>query len=124
MDQNRLGYGQQGRPRGPGFMARVTGIAAALVGMVALVAFLVFGLMVSVVVLPVILILALVVIGYFWFKTRGIRKELKEQMQSYRESMPGSRPGEFGTGPRAPGADGKIIEGDDYIHEAGDRPEK
>lgn len=99
-------------------MNRVTGIIGAVAGLLVLSTILVFGFMVSLVVIPVILIVAAGALGYFWFKTRDIRKELQEQMQAYREQMPGQRSGPDATPGRSDGSgQGTVIEGDEYIHE-------
>lgn len=126
MENNRLG-GPQGGPRPGAFVTRITGVAGAIVGLLILSALLAFGFMVSLVVIPVILVVGAIVAGYLWFKTRGIRKELKEQMQAYREQMPGSRPtdvsGGFPSGfpgnkgGRVPPDAGTVIDGDEFIHE-------
>ena len=104
------------------FMNRVTGVVGAIVGLLVLSTILIFGFMVSLVVIPVILIVAAGALGYFWFKTRDIRKELQQQMQAYREQMPGQRPDGSGTAGGAGRQQGTVIEGDDYIHES--RPDR
>jgi uncharacterized membrane protein len=116
MTNQQLG-GPGGRSRSMSFMNRVTGVVGAIVGLLVLATILVFGFMVSLVVIPVILIVAAGALGYFWFKTRDIRKELQQQMQAYREQMPGQRAED----PRADGTgrnQGTVIEGDEYIHES------
>lgn len=66
----------------PGFIAK--GLA-----LVASVALLVLGFMFSLVVLAVVAVAALGIGGYFWWKTRDLRKALREQAQKAREGSGG-----------------------------------
>jgi hypothetical protein len=64
------------------------------------------------------LVLGLGVWGWLWWKTRGLRKQMRAQMAQMQETM-ASPPGAAGVPrgqPRAPN-DGMTIEGD-FIHEA------
>lgn len=100
-------------------MARATGVAGAVIGLVVLSSLLIFGFMVSLVVIPVILVVALAAIGYVWFKTRSIRRELKAQMQAFRAQMPGPQSGNIPGNPSgwSEQTGGPVIDGDEYIHE-------
>jgi hypothetical protein len=74
------------------------------------------GLFVSAVVFSVLLVVGIVAGGWFWWKTRALRKQLGERMAQMQRMQAGARPG--GPGPEAP-AD--VLDGD-FIREA-DRQE-
>jgi hypothetical protein len=121
MNQNRIGFDQRSPQAGQGFLARIGGAVGAVIGLVVLVAVVIVGLMVSVVIIPVALLVAACIAGYLWYKTRDIRRELRNQMQAFRESDPASRVDGFGQrtrSARGPIEQGKVIDGDDYIHES------
>lgn len=107
----------------PGFLSRFLGvtIAAVLVGgaIVSAVAF-------SLIVLPVVLFVGAIAMGYVWWRTRGVRRQLREQMSAMEAEL-ARQNGNMGAGGPArggPGArrGGVIIEGDEFIHEA--RPDQ
>lgn len=76
---------------------------------------LVAGLFVSAVVFSVLLVVGVVAGGWFWWKTRDLRKQLRERMAQMQRMQAGGRPGE-----PAPKAPGDVLDGD-FIREA-DRP--
>lgn len=94
---NRLRAG----PPGP------LGKAIALIGGLAL---LVVGFLFSVVVLAVLAVVAFAVGGYVWWKTRALRRAMREARM---------RHGPPGTG--APGGDGRIIDGEVVVIAEADR---
>ncbi len=124
MNQNRIGFDHRPGQAGTGILARLSGAVGAVIGLIVLTAVVIVGLMVSVVIIPIALIVAACVAGYIWYKTRDIRRELRNQMQAFRESDPATRVDGFGQpsqrGPmqRGPIGQGKVIDGDEYIHEA------
>jgi|GEM_PF-4297400 len=121
MNQNRIGFDQRSPRVGQGFLARIGGAVGAVVGLVVLISVVIVGLMVSVVIIPIALVVAACIAGYLWYKTRDIRRELRNQMQTFRESDPAARVDGFGQpsrSPRGPIEQGKVIDGDDYIHES------
>lgn len=119
MNQNRIGFDHRSAQAGTGILARLGGAVGAVIGLVVLTAVVIVGLMVSVVIIPIALIVAACVAGYLWYKTRDIRRELRSQMQAFRESDPASRVDGFGQpSQRGPIGQGKVIDGDEYIHEA------
>jgi len=115
-----------------GFFGRFVAITAAglLIGG-ALVAAVTF----SLILLPIVLTVGAIGFGYLWFKTRGVRKQLKEQMKTMQAElarqqaqMGGGASVGPGAGPRSPGrpnsAEGEVIDGD-FIKEtrsSDDRP--
>ncbi len=78
----------------------------------------------SLILLPVVLLIGAIGIGYLWFKTRGVRRQFTEQVSAMQAEMarqqaaagrsagssPGVRPGQ-----------GEVIDGD-FIHEAPRQP--
>ena len=80
----------------------------------------------SLIVLPVILLVGAIAAGYLWWRTRGVRRQFKEQMEAVQAQMARQQAGATGPapgGPARPGAshgrgEGVVIEGDDLIHEA------
>ena len=63
------------RPEEPGFFGKVLGVVAGA-------ALLVLGLMFSVVLLAVLVVAGLAAWAWFWWKTRNIRRQLREQPAS------------------------------------------
>ncbi|MFK7965855.1 MAG: hypothetical protein AB8C46_17975 [Burkholderiaceae bacterium] len=113
-----------------GFFGRFVALTAAglLIGG-ALVAAITF----SLILLPIVLTVGAIGFGYLWFKTRGVRKQLKEQMQAMQAEL-ARQQGQMGSGASAgPGgasrpsgrqssAEGEVIDGD-FIKEAPSRPD-
>ena len=58
-----------------------------LVAVIVSIVLMVAGFMFSVVAFGVIAILALVIGGWFWWKTRAIRRQMREQMQDISQAM-------------------------------------
>lgn len=79
-----------------------------IVGGVAMVGVFVLALTFSVALFAVVLTVGAVAWGYLWWKTRAVRKAMREQMEA-RMAEPGMRAG--GAGPSR-GARGLIIEGE------------
>lgn len=111
-DRPRLGPGRRSRPAGAqGLLSRIAGIALGTVVLAA-------SLLVSAVVFAVLLVVAVVAGGYLWWRTRDLRRRIREQRRAAAE---GRGPGPQGwpggaEGPRpGPGA-GTVIEGD-FIRE-------
>jgi hypothetical protein len=109
-DRPRLGPGRRSRsPGAPGLLSRIAGIALGTVVLAA-------SLLVSAIVFAVLLVVAVVAGGYLWWRTRDLRRQVREQRAAAAEgrSPPGpSRPGR----PGAPDTgDGPVIDGD-YIRE-------
>lgn len=99
-------------PAPQGLLGRVLGVA---IGAVLLVASLLF----SVVVFAVLLAAGVIVGGYLWWRTRALRRQLREQMQAMEEQL---RAGQPGPGAARPGArDETVIEGD-FIRETDGEP--
>ncbi len=113
-----------------GFFGRFVALTAAglLIGG-ALVAAITF----SLILLPIVLTVGAIGFGYLWFKTRGVRKQLKEQMQAMQAEL-ARQQGQMGGGASAgPGGaacsagsrngnEGEVIDGD-FIKEAPSRPD-
>lgn len=92
----RLDRGAPGRMRSP-FGTLIAGIIGAVL--------LVLAFMFSLLILAGVIIVAVSVYGYLWWKTRSLRKHLREQMRSQPSGAPG-------TGARSDDtAEGNIIEG-------------
>jgi len=112
-DRPTIGSGQRSRP--PGLLSRIVGIA---VGTVVIAA----SLLVSVAVFAVLLVVGLVVGGYLWWRTRDLRRQVREQMQAAAEGRAPPGPGGWPGRPGTPGAsDGRVIEGD-FIREVDEPP--
>ncbi|MFU2488102.1 hypothetical protein [Thauera sp. WH-1] len=79
-----------------------------IVGGVVMVGVFVLALTFSVALFAVVLTVGAVAWGYLWWKTRAVRKAMREQMEA-RMAEPGMRAGGAGTAPRARGL---IIEGE------------
>lgn len=77
---------------------------------------LVAGLFVSAIVFSVLLVVGVAAGGWFWWKTRGLRRELGERMQQMQQQMQRTQAGE-GTGKRAGEPPADVLEGD-FIREA------
>jgi membrane protein implicated in regulation of membrane protease activity len=93
-----ISFDPQGRPpQGP--LAR---IAAVIVGLLLLAA----GFMFSLVVFAVLAVVGLVLGVYFWWKTRAIRKMMREQAADPLRAQPPVPP------PAATGSGGQVIEGE------------
>lgn len=90
----------------PGPLGRVLAVAAGAVVLVA-------GLFVSAVLFSVLLVVGAVAGGWFWWKTRGLRKELGERMAQ----MQRMRDGGQRAGGTARGSPGDVLDGD-FIREA------
>ncbi len=108
------GGGNGGLPAGPP-MGPVGRALAMIAGGVILVA----GLFFSVVVFSVLLAAGLVAGGWFWWKTRALRADLRRQMARMQQAAQGASPGggtqgAAGARPR-PGA-GEVLDGD-FIRE-------
>jgi len=111
-DRPRLGPGRRNRPPGsPGLLSRIVGIALGTVVIAA-------SLLVSVVVFAVLIVVALIGGGYLWWRTRDLRRQVREQMQAAAEGRIPPGPGGWpGRPDEAPGdGDGRVIEGD-FIRE-------
>ncbi len=65
----------------PGWFTRIVAVS---LGSLMLGAAVVAAVMFSLIVLPVILLVGAVGVGYLWFKTRPLRRQLNEQMQAIR----------------------------------------
>lgn len=89
----RINFNAGGPPSGP-----FGKIFATLVGLLTLAAALMF----SVVFVAVIAVLGLIAWGYFWWKTRALRKQLREQQAA----------SPFGQAPAPESASGEVIEGE------------
>lgn len=124
----RVRIAATGRLPQPGFIGKfvaLTTVALVIGGvLVAAVTF-------SLILLPIVLLVGAIGFGYFWFKTRGVRRQFSEQVKAMQEQMssqgqngPGGPSGPRGSaGPagRARPADGVVIDGD-FIQEAPSRP--
>ena len=84
------------RPQGP-----VAQLIAALVALVMLVA----GVMFSVVFLAVLAVAGMLLWGYFWWKTRALRKVMREHMEAMQAQS-------FAAPPPASGGESDVIEGE------------
>jgi len=93
----------------PGVLARVLGLA---VGAVVLVASLIF----SVVVFAILLGVAVLGGAYLWWRTRELRRQIREQMQA-QDAGRGAMPGGASDAGRPPATDDNVLEGD-FIREA------
>ncbi|MEZ5741668.1 MAG: hypothetical protein R3E68_21060 [Burkholderiaceae bacterium] len=119
-ESTRLSWGGGNGAGRPGLLTR---IVAVLVGA----SLLVVGLMFSAVVLAIAAVVGVGIWAWLWWKTRGLRRDMKAQMDRLREAGLGAGAG----GPSAPGtarhppAEGVIIDGD-FIQEARgpQRPDK
>ena len=85
------------------------------------------GLFVSALVFSVLLVVGVVAGGWFWWKTRDLRRSLGErmaQMQRMQAGMPAgeasAHPADAGPGSQRPGAPGEVLDGD-FIRETADR---
>lgn len=110
-DRPRLGPGQRSRPgSAPGLLSRIAGIALGTVVLAA-------SLLVSAVVFAVLLVGAVVGGGYLWWRTRDLRRQVKESMRAAAEGRAPPGPGDGAGWRGAPRADeDRVIEGD-YIRE-------
>lgn len=88
-----------------GYPVREGGVLAKLLAGVAGAVLLVVGFMFSVVVLAVAVVVGLGILGWFWWKTRALRRQIHEQM---RENPP---PGRAGRSSPA----GHVIEGEAVV---------
>jgi len=109
-ERPRLGPGRRARTgSAPGLLSRIVGIALGTVVLAA-------SLVVSVAVFAVLIVVAVIAGGYLWWRTRDLRRQVREQMQAAAEGrVPPGRsgwPGDTGTG----AVDGQVIEGD-FIRE-------
>lgn len=105
-DFPRIGPGAPA-PAPQGLLGRVLGVA---VGAVVLVAALLF----SVVIFAVLLAAGVIVGGYLWWRTRALRRQLREQMQAMEAQMRARQPTPGGARPGA--RDDTVIDGD-FIRE-------
>lgn len=87
---------RQGRPT-----SLLAQVLTAIVGLAALV----LGLMFSAVFLIVLVVAGLILWGYFWWKTRALRRQIREQMAAHTERG-------FANPPPGPASGGDIIEGE------------
>ena len=137
---NRIDYSSPHNPpngRGDPFgslRTRAAGSIGRALALVAGAAVLVATLFVSAIVFSVLLVAGVVAGGLFWWKTRGLRRELGERLAQMQRMQQGHRgqQGRMQEGPadpagsgRAPGdgtraAPGDVIEGD-FIRETGSR---
>ncbi len=117
---SRLGQSSRpgaGRPAMPGPLGRVLGVVAGTVLAVC-------ALFVSVVAFAAVLVVGAVAGGWFWWKTRDIRRQLRGEMQQMQDALQRGTPFEpgspFGRANRGTGsaAQGDVIDGDDLIREA------
>jgi hypothetical protein len=116
-DRPRLGPGPRDRPgNATGLLSRLAGIALGTVVLVA-------SLLVSAVVFAVLLVVAVVAGGYLWWRTRDLRRRIREQRAAAAEGRvpPGPTAWPGRPGAPAPG-DGPVIDGD-YIREVDPLPE-
>ena len=77
---------------GPGSPAR-PGPIAKLVGMLAGLALIAGAVLFSAVLLVVLLVAGAVVLGWFWWHTRAVRRALREQMRADGSHQPAGQPG-------------------------------
>jgi len=86
----------------------------------------------SLILLPIVLTVGAIGFGYLWFKTRGVRKQLKEQMHAMQAELARQQAQMGGGAAAGPGAgargrqqtrEGEVIDGD-FIKEAPSRPER
>ncbi len=99
-----------GRPGGSGLLrtgplGRALAFAAGGVVLLA-------GLFVSAVVFSVLLVVGVGVAGWFWWKTRGLRKQLRERMAQMQRAQSGAA-----AGPASAPSSGDVLDGD-FIREA------
>lgn len=80
------------------------GLFGKLIGIAGMAVMLLLGLMFSMVLLAVVLVFGAGAFGYFWWKTRDVRKQMKEQAAM-----------------QATSRDGVVIEGESVIVEDGGR---
>ncbi len=78
----------------------------------------------SLILLPVVLLIGAIGFGYLWFKTRGVRRQFKEQVNAMQAEM--ARQGATASGSqsfstRSRAGEGEVIDGD-FIHEAPRQP--
>ena len=116
---SRLGQSPRpGTPRAamPGPLGRVLGVVAGTILAVC-------ALFVSVVAFAAVLVVGAVAGGWFWWKTRDIRRQLRSEMARMQESLQRGQPFEPGspfdrsTREQRSSGDGEVIEGD-FIREA------
>ena len=81
-------------------------LLSTILTMVAGAALLVAGFIFSLLILSVIAVVALVVWAWFWWKTRALRRHLREQVEQMQREQP------RGPAPSAPMTEGVIIEGE------------
>lgn len=102
-----------GRPIGP--VGRALSLIAGGVLLVA-------GLFFSVLVFSVLLVLGVIAGGWFWWRTRGLRRDLREQVAQMRRDASARPAGSGGAGGRGASPPGDVLEGD-FIREAPSRPQ-
>lgn len=107
-------------PSGAGPLQRPLGLLGRALAIAAGGAILLAGLFVSALVFSVLLVVGAVAGGWFWWKTRDLRKDLRERMEQMQRSrgmgVDGASPAAGPGGPSRPGAPGNVIDGD-YIQE-------
>ena len=91
---------QPGQPR-----SLLAQVLTAIVGLGALI----LGLMFSAVFIVVLVVVGLILWAYFWWKTRAVRKQIREQMAQQGRDFTGAANDSTGA---ASAADGDIIEGE------------
>lgn len=85
-----------------------TGIAGKVLGFILAVVVGALALMFSAVLLVVLLVAGLILGGYFWWRTRTLRKQMREQMEALRRNAP---PAGERVDP-TPSARGNVFEGE------------
>lgn len=96
VEQSGPSTGGPGAPGKPGPVAK-------LVGMLAGIALLAGAVLFSAVLLVVLLAAGTVVLGWFWWHTRAVRRALREQMRADASRQPAGQPGQPGQpGPARP----------------------
>lgn len=115
-----------GRPRlpgaagaGGGLLGRVFGVAFGIVALI-------LTLTVSVFVFAFVLVVGVIAVGYFWWKTRAVRRQMRAMREQYAraaggpfDGMPGGFPGGPGRaqgdvhgGPAGSSSGGRVIDGE------------
>lgn len=107
-------------PAGPGLIGRVFG---ALFGIAALI----LALTVSVFVFAFVLVIGVLVVGYFWWKTRAVRRQLRAMQEQFAargmDGFGGAGP-HSARGEAAPPPGGRVIDGEavrEHAPESDDR---
>lgn len=102
-----------GRPRLQGAKPAGAGLLGRLFGVVFGIAALILTLTVSVFVFAAVLVIGAIAFGYFWWKTRDVRRQMRAMREQYArggfDGMPGGFPGGFpgGAGRRPDDAQGR-----------------